>query len=218
MFAEAQPSLGPATLVFVDEAGVNRKMTRRYAQAHRSRRAVGHVPAGWGKNTTLTGAMSASGMLVLSRRVGSGTTNVSFTAFGRDELCLVLTPGQTVVLDNLSAHKAAEVREAIEAVGCRLVFVPPYSPEYNATEEAWSKLKAALRRVGARTQDADAGRHHRGGVDDHGVGRGELDPRTWLRPRTDLKDALEVMTVQGRSEWCPNRRHTQRPPRTSHPG
>jgi len=153
-FASAQPSLDPATLVFVDEAGVNRKMTRRYARAHRSRRAVGHAPAGWGKNTTLTGAMSAAGMLVLSRRVGGGTTKVSFTAFVRDDLCPVLTPGQTVVLDNLSAHKAAEVREAIEAVGCRVLFVPPYSPEYNAIEKAWSKLKAALRRIGARTQEA----------------------------------------------------------------
>ena len=140
--------------MFVDEAGVNRKMTRRYARAHRSRRAVGNAPAGWGRNTTLTGAMSASGMLVLSRRVGGGTTKASFLAFVRDELCPVLTPGQTVVLDNLSAHKAAEVRDAVEAVGCRVLFVPPYSPEYNAIEKAWSKLKAALRRIGARTQDA----------------------------------------------------------------
>ena len=93
-------------------------------------------------------------MLVLSRRVGGGTTKVSFLAFVRDELCPVLTPGQTVILDNLSAHKAAEVREAIEAVGCAVLFVPPYSPEYNAIEQAWSKLKAALRRIGARTQDA----------------------------------------------------------------
>lgn len=154
VFARTQPSLDPATLVFVDEAGVNRKMTRRYARAHRSRRAVGYAPAGWGKNTTLTGAMSVSGMLVLSRRVGGGTTKLSFAAFVRDELCPVLTAGQTVVLDNLSAHKAVEVREAIEAVGCRVLFVPPYSPEYNAIEKAWSKLKAALRRIGARTQDA----------------------------------------------------------------
>ncbi len=129
-------------------------MTRRTARAHRSRRAVGHAPAGWGKNTTLTGAMSASGMLVLSRRVGGGTSKVSFLAFVRDELCPVLTPGQTVVLDNLSAHKASEVRAAIEAVRCDVLFVPPYSPEYNAIEKAWSKLKAPLRRIGARTQDA----------------------------------------------------------------
>ena len=140
--------------MFVDEAGVNRKMTRRHARAHRSRRAVGHAPAGWDKNTTLTGAMSASGMLVLSRRVGGGTMKASFLAFVRDELCPVLTPGQTVVLDNLSAHKASEVRDAIEAVGCRVLFVPPYSPGYNAVEKAWSKLKAALRRIGARTPDA----------------------------------------------------------------
>ncbi|MEM8557482.1 MAG: hypothetical protein AAGG50_06615 [Bacteroidota bacterium] len=69
-FVAAQPALDPARLVFVDEAGVNRKMTRRYARAHRSKRAVGHVPASWGKNTTLTGAMTERGLLVLDRRTG----------------------------------------------------------------------------------------------------------------------------------------------------
>jgi transposase len=141
-------------LVFVDEAGVNRKMTRRYGRAHRSRRAVGYAPAGWGKNTTLTGAMSQEGLLVLDRRVGGGTTKASFLVFVREVLCPVLRPGQVVVLDNLSAHKAVEVRLAIEAVGCRVLFVPPYSPEYNAIEKLWSKLKARLRRIGARTQEA----------------------------------------------------------------
>ena len=128
-------------------------MTRRYARAHRSKRAVGHAPASWGKNTTLTGAMTQDGWLVLSRRLGSGTTTASFLAFVRDELCPVLTAGQTVVLDNLSAHKSAEVRAAIESVGCGVLFVPPYSPEYNAIEKAWSKLKACLRRLAARTQE-----------------------------------------------------------------
>ena len=98
--------------------------------------------------------MSASGLLVLSRRLGGGTTKVSFLAFVQDDLCPVLTAGQTVVLDNLGAHKSVEVRSAIEAVGCRVLFVPPYSPEYTAIEKAWSKLKTALRRIGARTQEA----------------------------------------------------------------
>lgn len=140
--------------MFVDEAGVNRKMTRRYARSHRSKRAVGYAPAGWGKNTTLTGAMTENGLLVLDRRVGGGTTKVRFLAFVTDVLCPALRPGQVVVLDNLSAHKGPEVRAAIEAVGCRVVFVPPYSPEYNAIEKLWSKLKARLRRIGARTQAA----------------------------------------------------------------
>ena len=139
--------------MFVDEAGVNRKMTRRYARSRRGRRAVGYAPGGWGQNTTLTGAMTQEGLLVLDRRVGGGTTKVRFLAFVRGVLVPALRPGQVVVLDNLSAHRGPEVRAAIEAAGCRLMFVPPYSPEYNAIEKLWSKLKARLRKVAARTQE-----------------------------------------------------------------
>lgn len=139
--------------MFVDEAGVNRKMTRRYARSHRSARAVGYAPGGWGKNTTLTGAMTVDGLLVLDRRVGGGTTKVRFLAFVVDVLVPKLRPGQIVVLDNLSAHKGPEVRAAIEAAGCRVLFVPPYSPEYNAIEKLWSKLKTRLRKIAARTPE-----------------------------------------------------------------
>lgn len=151
---ERQPALDAARLVFVDEAGVNRKMARRYARAHRSQRAVGHAPAGWGKNTTLTGAMTERGLLVLDRRVGGGTTKARFLAFVVDVLCPALTPGQTVVMDNLWAHKTPEVRSAIEAAGCSVLFVPPYSPDFNPIEKLWSKLKGTLRRMAARTQEA----------------------------------------------------------------
>lgn len=140
--------------MFVDEAGVNRKMARLYARAHRSERAVGHAPAGWGKNTTLTGAMAERGLLVLDRRVGGGTTKARFLAFVVDTLCPALSPGQTVMMDNLWAHKTPEVRAAIEAVECRVLFVPPYSPDYNPIEKLWSKLKAVLRRLAARTREA----------------------------------------------------------------
>lgn len=140
--------------MFVDEAGVNRKMTRSHGRAHRSRRAVGHVPGGWGKNTTLTGAMTERGLLVLDRRLGGGTTKERFLAFVVDVLVPALRPGQVVVLDNLWAHKTAEADAAIRAVGCRVLFVPPYSPEYNAIEKLWSKMKARLRKIGARTQEA----------------------------------------------------------------
>ena len=140
--------------MFVDEAGVNRKMAQRYGRSRRGTRAVGHVPGGWGKNTTLTGAMTERGLLVLDRRVGGGTTKVRFLAFVVEVLVPALRPGQVVVLDDLSAHKGPEVRAAVEAAGCRVVFVPPYSPEYNAIEKLWSKLKARLRRIGARTQEA----------------------------------------------------------------
>ncbi len=153
-FHEAQPALDAGSLVFVDEAGVNVKLSRCYGRALRSQRAAGHAPAAWGRNTTLLGAMTAQGLVALGRRVGGGTTKASFTAFVRDTLCPVLRAGQTVVLDNLSAHHAAEVRALIEGQGCRLLHVPPYSPDLNPIEAAWSKLKAVLRRLGARTQAA----------------------------------------------------------------
>jgi transposase len=78
----------------------------------------------------------------------------SFAAYGRDLLCPVLEPGQVVVLDNLSAHKSAAVREAIAAAGCTVLFLPPYSPDFAPIELAWAQIKAALRTAAARTQDA----------------------------------------------------------------
>lgn len=129
-------------------------MVRLYARAHRSQRAVGHAPAAWGKNTTLTGAMTERGLLLLDRRVGGGTTKGRFLTFVSDLLCPALSPGQTVVMDNLWAHKTPEVQAAIEAVGCSVLFVPPYSPDYNPIERLWSKLKGVLRRIAARTQEA----------------------------------------------------------------
>ena len=153
-FRERQPALDPVRLVFVDEAGVNRKMARSHGRAHRSRRAHGRAPAAWGRNTTLVGAMTAAGLVALRRQVGGGTTKRSFLAFVVEDLVPVLRPGQVVVLDNLSAHHAAEVRAAVEAAGCQLLHVPPYSPDLNPIEKAWSKLKAILRGIGARTQEA----------------------------------------------------------------
>ena len=154
VFAEAQPGLDAASLVFVDECGVNVKLARRYGRAHRSRRARGSAPAAWGKNTTLTGALTVRGLLVLDRRVGGGTTKARFLAFVREVLVPALRPGQVVVLDNLNAHRSPEVAAAIRGAQCEVLFVPPYSPEYNAIEKAWSKLKARLRRLAARTQEA----------------------------------------------------------------
>ena len=140
--------------MFVDEAGVNRAMTRRYGRSKRGTRAVGYAPSGRGPNTTMIGAMSPQGMVALHKVIGGGTTSDVFHDFVTDVLVPVLVPGQTVLLDNLSAHKQTRVREAIEQAGCRLMHVPRYSPEYNAIEKAWSKMKGHLRGVAARTQEA----------------------------------------------------------------
>ena len=143
----------PEDLVFVDEAGASIKMTRSHARAPRGERAVGRVPRNHGTSTTLLAALTPDGLRATATQPG-GVTTASFAAYVRDVLCPVLRPGQTVVVDNLSAHKSLDVREAIAAVGCRVLFLPTYSPDYSPIELAWAHVKAALRAAGARTQQA----------------------------------------------------------------
>jgi len=140
-------------LVFADEFGADIRLTRAYARAPRGERAVGEVPRNHGKRTSVLSALSLGGLCAARRRLGA-FNGEAVAAWARDVLCPLLRPGQVVVMDNASIHKGAAVREAIEAAGCRLLFLPSYSPDFNPIELAISKLKAALRRIGARTQDA----------------------------------------------------------------
>lgn len=140
-------------LVFVDESSTSIALTRRYARAPRGHRAPGRVPRNQGTPTTLLAALSLDGLQATMTLPGA-VNGASFTLYVREVLCPTLRPGQLVVLDNLSSHKGAAVRAAIEAVGCHLWFLPSYSPDFSPIEHTFSKLKAALRAVGARTQDA----------------------------------------------------------------
>jgi transposase len=126
---------------------------RRYARAEGGRRALGRVPAGHWTQLTILGALSLAG-LGACMTVNAPTDRDVFLAYVRHLLVPTLRPGQVVVLDNLNAHKTAPVRTLIEGAGCRLVFLPPYSPEFNPIEQAWSKLKTLLRGAAARTRDA----------------------------------------------------------------
>jgi transposase len=146
-------ALAPADLVFVDEAGATVKMTRAHARAPRGERAVGRVPRNHGASTTLLAALTPDGLRATATQLG-GVTTASFAAYVRDVLCPVLRAGQTVVVDNLSAHKSVAVREAIAAVGCSVLYLPTYSPDFSPIEFAWAHVKAALRAAGARTQQA----------------------------------------------------------------
>jgi len=128
-------------------------MTPTYARAPRGRRAHGRAPAKRGTNVTLVAALSLAGMgaaMTLSGALDRAACEV----YVREGLGPTLRPGQVVVWDNLRAHQGDGVRAAIEARGCRLLFLPPYSPDFNPIEEAFSKLKEALRRAEARTQEA----------------------------------------------------------------
>lgn len=149
---ERQPDLDPDRLVFLDETAATTKMARRYGRAPRGQRCRIAVPHGHYKTTTITAALRATGLF--ARTVFDGATNgVRFRAYVTDTLAPVLKPGDTVILDNLNAHKVAGVREAIEAVGARVLYLPPYSPEFNPIEQVFAKVKALLRTAAARTAD-----------------------------------------------------------------
>lgn len=140
-------------LVFVDECGSNIALTSLYARAPRGERAYGSVPRNWGKNTTLLAGLTLEGIqapLILEGAVDT----LAFEVYVEQVLAPSLKPGQIVVLDNLSVHKGEHVRQSIEAKGCQVLFLPAYSPDLTPIEEAFSKLKTWLRRLGARTREA----------------------------------------------------------------
>ena len=139
-------------LVFVDESGAKITLSPRYGRAPRGQRCVGRVPRNWGQNTTLMAAMTLEGMQTAAVIEGAMDRPV-FECFVQQFLLPTLRPGQTVVWDNLSVHKSQRARALIEAMGCDVVFLPAYSPDFNPIEQAFSKLKAHLRRIGARTYD-----------------------------------------------------------------
>lgn len=138
-------------LVFVDESGVNLAMTRLHARSPRGTRAFGSAPRNWGDNVTILSALSCQGVLA-SMSLPGATDGAVFLTYLKKVLAPKLWPGAVVVMDNLEAHKVAGVKELIEAAGARLVSLPPYSPDFNPIELAWSKFKSHLRRVAARTK------------------------------------------------------------------
>jgi transposase len=150
--AQAQAEFDSETLVFVDESGCNLALTPLYGWAPRGERARAQAPRNRGPNTTVLAALSTEGVLASMRIEGSANTEV-FLSYLDQVLCPALRPSRVVVMDQLNVHKAAAVRQRIEACGCRLVFLPAYSPDFNPIEEAFSKLKTYLRRQKARTRE-----------------------------------------------------------------
>lgn len=127
-------------------------MVRRRGRALRGQRLVGKVPHGHWKTTTFVGTLRVTGFT--APLVVDGPMNGEvFLAYVQQVLVKTLRPGDTVMMDNLSSHKRVGVRQAIEAVGARLVYLPPYSPDLNPIELAFAKLKALLRRAATRAID-----------------------------------------------------------------
>ncbi len=136
--------------MFIDETGLSTKMARLRGRAPRGERCRAGVPHGHWKTTTFTGGLRLTGMTAPFVYDGAMNGNV-FLVYVEQVLGPTLTPGDVVVMDNLPAHKAAGVRDAIEKAGARLLFLPPYSPDFNPIENAFSKLKALLRAKAERT-------------------------------------------------------------------
>jgi len=133
----------------LDESGVTTQMTRRYGRAPRGERVQEGAPAGHWRTLTLLGALTLGGLRA-PMTIESPTDGDVFLAYLEQVLCPQLQPGQVVIMDNLSAHKVAGVRSLIEARGAQLLYLPPYSPDFNPIEQAWSKLKEILRAAKAR--------------------------------------------------------------------
>ena len=143
-------------LVVVDEMGTNTALSPLHAWAPKGQRARCSVPRNRGKNTTLLASMSVEGMGPTLAVEGTINREV-FEAYVERVLAPTLRPSQVVVMDNLSAHKGHKVRELIEKRRCELLYLPPYSPDLNPIEEAFSKIKGILRKAEARTREALVG-------------------------------------------------------------
>ncbi len=149
---EVQPDLDPEKLVFIDETGASTKMARRYGRSPRGTRCHAPVPHGHWKTTTFVGALRLKGMTAPMVLDGA-MHGAAFLAYVEQVLVPTLKPGDIVIMDNLPAHKPTAVRQAIEKAGAELRFLPPYSPDFNPIEMAFSKFKAFLKRIAARTVD-----------------------------------------------------------------
>lgn len=145
--------LDPRRLVFVDETATSTKMVRTHGRCRRGQRLVGKAPWGHWKTTTFTAGLRWDG-LVAPWVLDGPMNGEAFLVYIEKVLVPTLSVGDTVVIDNLSAHKVEGVRAAIEAAGATLLYLPPYSPDLNPIEMAFAKLKALLRKAAARTREA----------------------------------------------------------------
>ncbi|MFI5094206.1 MAG: IS630 family transposase [Candidatus Acidiferrales bacterium] len=139
-------------LVFVDESGANTKMTRRRGRALGGRRLVAHIPLGNYHTSTLISGIRVDGPCAPWLFEGPMNGEM-FLAWVQQGLAPTLRPGDLVILDNLATHKIRGVREAVDARGARLLYLPPYSPDFNPIEPMWSKIKQVLRSQAARTDE-----------------------------------------------------------------
>jgi transposase len=148
-----QAGLDPGRLVFIDETWAKTNMTRLRGRALKGARLIARVPHGHWKTTTFLAAMRTTG-LTAPLVVDGAINGAIFRAYVEQQLVPTLRPGDIVVMDNLSAHKVAGIREAIESAGAEVLYLPPYSPDFNPIETLFSKFKHLLRSASERTVEA----------------------------------------------------------------
>src|ERR1700723_974159 len=151
-WADDQPKLDPDRLVFIDETGTSTKMARLRGRAPRGERLIGKIPHGHWKTTTFVAGLRSTALTAPCVIDGPMNGN-AFLAYVEQILAPTLRSDDIVVMDNLSAHKVPGVRQAIEATGAKLVYLPPYSPDFNPIEQLFAKLKALLRKAAERSVD-----------------------------------------------------------------
>lgn len=151
-FLAAQASMGGERTFYIDETGSTIEMAREYARAPKGERVSGTKPRNYGDVITVIGALTMAGLEAVMT-VRGGTTKEVFLAYVQCVLLPQLRPGDKVLVDNLAAHKDPRVRDLIEAAGAKLIFLPPYSPDLNPIEMAWSWVKGWLKTAAARTED-----------------------------------------------------------------
>ena len=147
---ELEKRLPADRLVFLDESGINLGMIRRYGRALCGKRVVDHSPLNKPKTTTVVAAIRTNGVFAQANYPG-GTTKEKFLQYVRETLVPALHQGDIVVMDNLSVHHAPQAVQMIHQAGAGLLYLPPYSPDFNPIEKLWSKVKAFLRKCRALT-------------------------------------------------------------------
>ena len=155
-FKTNQATLETDQLVVLDECGTNTSLTPTHGWSKRGQRATGTAPRNRGKNVTLIAALTSSDALAARTCmvIEGATDRAAFETYIEKVLCPHLKSGQTVIMDNLSAHKSLKVKQLIEAKDCKVLFLPAYSPDLSPIELAFSKFKAYLRKIGARDREA----------------------------------------------------------------
>ncbi len=151
---EVSGRLQAERFVFVDECGTNTSLLPLYGWARVGERLRAKAPRNWGENVTLIASITLAKGMGPSLALEGPTTRKVFELYVEEILAPSLCGGEVVVMDNLSSHKGARVRELIESRGCELLYLPPYSPDMNPIEEAFSKVKGILRKAQARTRGA----------------------------------------------------------------